>query len=116
MPACLEICVDSIDSALAAGRGGAQRIELCASLLEGGLTPNAGMIRVIRERLGLAVFVMIRPRGGDFLYSEAEFESMKEDIRVAKSLGANGVVLGLLTAEAHVDAARTRELIELARP
>ena len=112
----LEICVDSIDSALAADRGGAHRIELCSSLLEGGLTPNAGMIRVVREHVGLGVFVMIRPRGGDFLFSDAEFESMKEDIRTAKSLGANGLVLGLLTEDGRVDAARTRELVELARP
>lgn len=116
MPLSLEICVDSIGSALAADRGGADRIELCASLLEGGLTPNAGMIRVVRERVRLAVFVMIRPRGGDFLYSDAEFESMKEDIRVAKSLGADGVVLGLLETDGRVDVARTRQLVELARP
>jgi copper homeostasis protein len=112
----LEICVDSIDSALAAGRGGAHRIEMCSSLLEGGLTPSAGTIRAVREHVSLAVFVMIRPRGGDFLYSDAEFAAMKEDIRTAKSLGANGVVLGLLTEDGHVDVPRTRELIELARP
>jgi copper homeostasis protein len=112
----LEICADSIDSVLAAARGGAQRIELCSSLLEGGLTPSAGFTRAVRERVALALFVMIRPRGGDFLYSDAEFEFMKEDIRVAKSLGADGVVFGLLTEDGRIDVARTRELVEIAEP
>jgi len=116
MSICLEICADSIDSALAAGRGGAHRIELCSSLLEGGLTPSAGLIKTVRHRTSLAIFVMIRPRGGDFLYSDAEFEAMREDIHTAKSLGAEGIVLGLLTEEGSIDVARTGELVELARP
>ena len=116
MARCLEICVDSIDSALAAHRGGAHRIELCSSLLEGGLTPSTGFMGAVRTRVSLPVFVMIRPRGGDFLYGDAEFEAMKEDIRTAKSLGANGVVLGLLTEDGRVDVARTRELVQLASP
>ena len=116
MPHSLEICVDSIDSALAAERGGAHRIELCSSLLEGGLTPSAGFIRAVRERVSLTLFVMIRPRGGDCLYSQAEFEAMKEDVRTAKSLGANGMVLGLLTEDGRVDVSRTLELVKLASP
>jgi copper homeostasis protein len=116
MPLSLEICADSIESALAAGRGGAHRIELCSSLLEGGLTPSAGVIAAVRDRTSLDIFVMIRPRGGDFLYSDAEFEAMKEDIRIAKSRSADGVVLGLLTEGGGVDVARTRGLVELAMP
>ncbi len=115
-PFSLEICCDSIDSVLAAERGGAQRIELCSSLLEGGLTPSAGFIRAVRSNTSIAVFVMIRPRGGDFCYSDAEFAAMKEDISVAKSAGADGVVLGLLNIDGDVDVARTAALVELAAP
>jgi copper homeostasis protein len=112
----LEICCDSIESVLAAQRGGAQRIELCSSLLEGGLTPSAGLIRTVRANTSIGLFVMIRPRGRDFCYSDAEFAAMKEDILVAKSSGADGMVLGLLDIDGHVDAARTAALVELARP
>ena len=112
----LEVCLESIESAVAADRGGAQRVELCANLLEGGTTPSAGTIRVVRERVHVAIQVMIRPRGGDFLYSEPEFASMRHDIRVAKELGADGIVLGLLNADGTVDVERTRELVEIASP
>ena len=112
----LEICCDSIDSALAAEQGGAQRIELCSSLLEGGLTPSAGFIRTVRASASIALFVMIRPRGGDFCYSECEFAAMQEDVSVVKSMGADGVVLGLLTEEGDIDVARTAALVELAAP
>lgn len=112
----VEICVDSVESALAAERGGADRVELCDNLFEGGTTPSAGCVRVARQRLQLGLQVMIRPRGGDFLYSATELEVMREDVRMAKELGADGVVFGLLTAAGEIDEARTAELMALARP
>ncbi len=112
----IEVCVDSVESALAAEQGGADRVELCDNLLEGGTTPSSGMIAVAREHLSIALNVIIRPRGGDFCYSELEFEVMQRDIMQAKASGVNGVVLGILTADAAVDTVRTRELVALARP
>ncbi|HXP62442.1 MAG TPA: copper homeostasis protein CutC [Dongiaceae bacterium] len=112
----LEICVDSAPAAFAAQRGGADRVELCDNLLEGGTTPSAGCIKVARRGLKIGLHVIIRPRGGDFLYSEEELQVMREDIRVARELGADGVVLGCLTAKGAIDRARTAELIALARP
>ena len=115
-PVTLEICLESVDSVIASDRGGAQRVELCANLLEGGTTPSAGTIRAARENAKIAINVMIRPRGGDFLYTDAEFVSMQHDIRIAKELGADGIVLGLLRADGTVDVERTRQLVELANP
>src|SRR5579864_8529407 len=112
----LEVCVDSIDSALAADRGGADRIELCSSLLEGGLTPSPGVISTVLGKVSLGVFVMIRPRGGDFCYSDDEFRAMEQDVRTAKQLGADGVVFGILKEDGRIDAARTHRLLEVARP
>lgn len=115
-PIILEICIDSIASALAAQEGGAHRVELCANLFEGGTTPSAATIEIVRKYLTIDLNVMIRPRGGDFLYSELEFAIMRRDIEIAKELGANGVVIGLLTEYGQIDVARSEELIALARP
>lgn len=112
----LEICVDTIESALAAERGGAHRIELCSDLSDGGVTPSAGLISAVHRRVSLSFFVMIRPRGGDFFYSNDEFDLMQEDVRTAKQLGADGVVLGMLTVDGDVDVIRTQHLVEIARP
>lgn len=111
-----EICVDSIDGVIAAKAAGAQRVELCADLLEGGITPSRGMIRQARTVDGIGLHVIIRPRGGDFLFDDDEFAVMEADIDAAKTEGADGVVIGLLTVDATIDVVRTRRLIERARP
>ncbi len=111
-----EICVDSVAGVRAAKAAGADRVELCADLLEGGITPSRGMIRQARTIAGVGLNVMIRPRGGDFLFDDDEFATMRSDIETAKAEGADGVVIGLLSAAGEIDIARTRELIALARP
>jgi copper homeostasis protein len=112
----VEACVDSVESALAAERGGAGRVELCADLAEGGTTPSGATIAVCRARVALPIHVLVRPRGGDFHCSELEFEVMRRDVQLAKELGAHGVVIGVLRRNATVDVERTTMLVEAARP
>lgn len=112
----LEISVESVQAAMAAERGGADRIELCSNLREGGTTPGAELRRAARARLHVPIFSMIRPRAGDFVYSESEFEEMVREIAAAKECGMDGVVLGMLDAQGSVDVRRTMQLVELARP
>ena len=104
----LEVCIDSIESALNAQAGGADRVELCDNLYEGGTTPSIGMISMVRASLSIKLNVIIRPRGGDFLYSDAEYDIMKFDILKAKETGADSVVFGLLLPGGLVDIERTR--------
>jgi copper homeostasis protein len=111
-----EICVDSISGVIAARDAGAARVELCADLLEGGITPSRGMIRRARAVAGVRLHVIIRPRGGDFLFDDDEFAVMESDIETAKEEGADGVVIGLLKRDATIDVERTRRLIARARP
>jgi len=112
----LEITVESLDAALAAERGGADRIELCAELAVGGVTPNVAAMRKVHEELEIPVFPMIRPRAGNFVYTDAEFAAMKRDISVARDLGVDGIVLGILRPDSSVDVERTGELVDWARP
>ncbi|MFO7613795.1 MAG: copper homeostasis protein CutC [Bacteroidales bacterium] len=112
----LEICAGSLTSAINAWLGGTHRIELCDNLPEGGTTPSPGVIRQCVELLEIPVFVLIRPRAGDFLYTPEEFEAMKEDIAFCKEHGAKGVVLGILCDDSTVDKERTGALVRLACP
>ncbi len=111
-----EISVEGVDGLIVAQENGADRVELCANVLEGGITPSYGCVREALRVASVPTFVIVRPRGGDFLYSAAEFESMRQDILVCKKLGVPGVVSGCLTADAQIDSQRTAELVELAGP
>ena len=110
----VEACVDSVESALAAERGGAGRLELCDALHDAGTTPSAGMIDAVKSRSRLPVFVIVRPRGGGFVYSPAELDVMRRDIDVARRLGVDGFVVGVLRGDARVDAMATRALVAAA--
>ena len=112
----IEIVVFNIESAINAQTGGADRIELCDNPAEGGTTPSIGVIEQVKKNLSIDVFVMIRPRGGDFCYSDHEFASMQRDIEACKQLKVEGVVFGILSDDGRIDRERNKKLIELARP
>lgn len=112
----IEVVIDSVHSAIAAAQGGADRVELCGNLFEGGTTPSTGTIEMVRNKIDIDLYVMIRPRGGDFLYSQLEFEIMKKDITSAKKSGVDGVVFGLLLEDGTIDTKRCQELILAAHP
>lgn len=110
----LEVCVDSVESAEIAAHGGATRLELCANLVIGGTSPDEDLFCMVRERVDIPVRVLLRPRFGDFLYSDAEYELLRRQVRRFAALGADGVVIGLLRPDGTLDEARMAELISLA--
>ena len=112
----LEVCANSYESAINAEKGGAHRIELCENLAVGGLTPNFDLAKKVISELNIPVFILIRPRNGDFNYSKNEFEQIKKDIILFKDLGCKGIVSGILTKDKNLDINRTKELIKLSRP
>jgi copper homeostasis protein len=111
-----ELCAETLGAALAGERGGAARIELCSELRIGGITPSEALIAATLQAVAIPVHVLIRPRGGDFVYSDEEFERMRRQVDWVRKAGAAGVVLGVLLADGRVDVARSRELVECARP
>ncbi|RWC93666.1 MAG: copper homeostasis protein CutC [Mesorhizobium sp.] len=113
-PPLIELCVEGIDGLLAAQTAGADRVELCASLVEGGITPSLGTVRAALELATVPFHVIVRPRGGDFLYSEAEYRSMLADVSALADLGVAGVVVGCLNADGTIDEARMGELVRAA--
>lgn len=108
----VEACVDSVASSIAAERGGARRLELCDALFDGGTTPSAGMIAACKAQVSIPVFVMIRPRGGGFVYSDEERDVMRRDVAVARELGADGIVIGGLLPDFSIDLALVRSLLD----
>jgi copper homeostasis protein len=112
----LEICADSIESALNAQLAGADRIELCANLIEGGTTPSYGTIISAKSNLNILLHVLIRPRGGDFLYTDIEYDIMRRDIETCGESGADGIVIGILTSDGKIDIDRTARLVEFSKP
>ena len=112
----LEVCANSYESAINAEKGGAHRIELCENLSVGGLTPNFELAKKVINELNIPVFILIRPRGGNFIYSNEEFEQIKKDIILFKKIGCKGIVSGILTKNKKLDINKTKELIKLSRP
>lgn len=115
-PIAIEICLDSVESIIAAEQGGAARVEFCSDLFEGGLTPTLGSFMTAKRHSTIAINVMIRPRGGDFCYSDLEFETMLNDARLFKDGGANALVFGILNADGTVDMERSAAFIQAASP
>jgi len=112
----LEICANSYQSAFNAQEAGAHRIELCQELSVGGITPSYGLLKQVVDTLSIPVYVLIRPRSGNFVYSDAEFDIMKHDIQLCKNLGCDGIVSGVLNKDKTIDIKRTKELVELSKP
>ncbi|MDL5514032.1 copper homeostasis protein CutC [Arenibacter sp. M-2] len=112
----VEVCANSLESALNAQKAGADRIELCAELAVGGVTPSFGLLQLVKEHISIPVNVLIRPRSGDFTYSDLEFGIMKRDIAICRELGFNGIVSGVLSKDFTLDYKRTKELITASRP
>lgn len=111
----LEVCANSVTSALAAQQGGAHRVELCDNLREGGTTPSCGQIKIVRDLLNIKLYVLIRPRTGDFIYNNLEFEVMKLDIETCVNMGCDGVVIGILKSDGSIDKERCTQLINVAK-
>jgi len=112
----VEVCTNSYESALNAKNAGANRIELCSELAVGGITPSYGLIKKVKKEIDISINVLIRPRSGDFIYSDAEFDIMKQDILFCKEQGCKGIVSGVLNKNNTIDEIRTKELIDLAKP
>jgi copper homeostasis protein len=111
----LEVCANSVTSALAAQEGGAVRVELCENLSEGGTTPSYGQIALARKLLHIKLYVLIRPRGGDFLYSDVEFDIIKSDVQHCVETGCDGIVIGILNADGSIDKERCGQLVRIAK-
>lgn len=114
-PVILEVCANSVTSALAAQDGGAYRVELCENLYEGGTTPSYGDIKLARKLLHIKLYVLIRPRGGDFLYTDLEFDIMLADVKYCIEAGCNGIVIGILNADGTIDKERCKKLADMAK-
>ena len=112
----IEICLEDVESVIRTEKGGADRVELCADLFEGGTTPSLGTFITARRHSTITINTMIRPRGGDFCYSDVEFEAMLEDVKAFKEHGADGIVFGILNIDGTIDKERSRKIIEAARP